>query len=149
MGKLSSQLEESLKGKDVVIVDPQPSVDPVTLNKDLSAIAAEEAFMNEIVTIVLLPTTDPNAPPYATLSVNGERAIVPRNKKVDVKRKHLEVLARMKETRYTQNLNPNQQGEITPDALFASTGLVYPFTIVRDANERGGEWLANILAEAA
>lgn len=115
---------------------------------DLAKVAAEEAFMHESVTVMLMPTTDANAPPYAILNVNGDRCVVPRNRPVEVKRKFLEVLARMKETRVSQDLTPNRDGEITVDSLRGHTGLVYPFTIISDKNPKGGAWLANVLAEA-
>ncbi len=115
---------------------------------DLAKVAAEESLMHEEVTVMLMPTTDANAPPYAILNVNGDRAVVPRNRPVPIKRKFLEVLARMKETRVSQDLTPNRDGEITVDSLRGHTGLVYPFTIISDKNPKGGAWLANVLAEA-
>ena len=100
------------------------------------------------VTGLTLPTTDANASPYATLSVNGERVIVRRAVKTVVKRKHVEVLARMKETRYSQDLNPNSNGEITTDSVRGHSALAYPFTVLEDPSPKGGAWLEHILAEA-
>ena len=148
-GKLRSELEQSLKESGIDIVDPQIDVDPVAQNADLRKIVEDEAFMNEVVTIMLYPTTDPNAPPYALLNVNGERIVVPRSRKVAVKRKHLEVLARMKETRWVQNVPEGYVGQIGAESLVGHTALAYPFNVIEDKNSRGAPWLENILAEAA
>jgi hypothetical protein len=145
MAKASTQIE-GLKEKGVVLIDDQPDVQLVT-ETDLATVARDEAFMHEVLEIMIFPTTDPAAPPYAQLNVNGDRAVVPRAVPVRVRRKHVEVLARMKETRVTQDMNPNREGEITTDNLRANTGLVYPFSVLKDPNPRGGAWLANVLAE--
>ena len=83
----------------------------------------------------------------ADLSVNGVNVRIARNVPTWIKRMHLEVLARMKETRVTQDLTPNREGEITMDSLRGNTGLAYPFTVLQDKNPKGGAWLANVLAE--
>lgn len=127
-------------------VNDQPDIQTVA-ESDLGRVAAEESFMSEVLTIMLLPTTDPQAPPYATPNVNGNGVVVHRGVPTDVRRYHVEVLARMKETRVTQDLTPNREGEITMASLRGSTGLVYPFTVLKDPNPKGGAWLANVLAE--
>ncbi len=146
MGKANSQIVQGLIDKGATQLDDQPDIQTVA-ESDLAKTASDESFLHEQVVILIMPTTDANAPPYVTLNVNGDRAVVPRNMPVIVKRKHLEVLARMKETRVSQDLTPNAQGEITMDSLRAHTGLAYPFTVLKDDNPKGGAWLANILAE--
>jgi hypothetical protein len=116
---------------------------------DLASVAQDEAFMNEKVVVMILPTTNVNDPPYANLNVNGDRAIIYRNVPTVIRRKHLEVLARMKESRVFQDLTPNSQGEITLESLRQASGLAYPFHVVKDDNPKGGAWIANILAERA
>lgn len=127
-------------------VDDQPDVQTVG-ESDLSRVAAEEAFMHELVKIIVHSSADANAAPYVHLSVNGEGCTVFREVPSYVRRKHLEVLARMKETRISQNMNPDPQGEITTASLRGHTGLAYPFTVLEDKNPKGGAWLANVLAE--
>ena len=64
-----------------------------------------------------------------------------------VKRKYVEILARMKETKYTQvTRNPSAPDQID---MVARHGLSYPFDLVEDKNPRGRAWLQNVLAEAA
>lgn len=135
-----------LESKGVTLVDDQVDVQNVA-ESDLARVAAEEKFMHDVLKIMLFPTTDANAPPYADISVNGQRQPIPRAIPVPVLRKHVEVLARMKETRITQDMTPNAQGEITTDSLRGHTGLAYPFSVLHDPDPRGGTWLANILAE--
>ncbi|MBV8658233.1 MAG: hypothetical protein JO142_10460 [Burkholderiales bacterium] len=144
--KNNSEALKALREKGVVVTDDQPEVDPISLDKDFKEVVDDEAFMNERITIVVFPTTDKNAPPYATVSVNGERAIVPRARPVEVRRKHVEVLARMRETIYSQDeVAPGV--EITMDSLRGHTALVYPFQVTKDANPRGPAWLERILME--
>lgn len=140
-------LVEGLAAKGVEYHD-DGDVDIQTVSEsDLAKVAADEAFMNERVKILLMPTTDANAAPFAQVSVNGEGVFIHRNIPTWVKRKHLEVVARMKETRVSQDMTPNASGEITTASLRGHTGLVYPFTILEDKNPKGGAWIANVLAE--
>ena len=110
MAKKSEHIEGLIK-QGVQVIDDQPDIQ-VVAQTELGKIAAEEAFMAEEVTVVIMPTTDPNAPPYATINVNGEMKVIQRNVPTRVKRKHLEVLARMKETRWLQNVPDGYIGQI-------------------------------------
>jgi hypothetical protein len=141
-----SPLVEGLLAQGATALDSEPDIQLVS-ESDLARLAADEAFMHEDIDIIVLPTTDINAAPYVAVTVGSDRVFVPRNKRTRIKRKHLEVLARMRETRITQDLTPNQQGEITMASLQTHTGLAYPFTVLADRNPAGGAWLANILAE--
>jgi hypothetical protein len=147
MAQKKSAHIEGLEEKGVVYTDDAPAVEPVASNADISEIAREEAFMNEKVKVMLFPTTDANAPPYALISVNGERAVVHRATPTYVKRMHLEVLARMKETRVSQDMTPDKEGQITTANLRGHTALAYPFQVLEDKNPHGGVWLEHILTE--
>lgn len=146
MAQKDSQLVAGLKDKGIVITETEHTVDPVSLNKDLKEIVDDEKFAEEVLTVYLFPTTDANAPPYAIVSVNGERAVIPRSRPCKVKRKVVEVLARMKETRYSQQESAPGM-EQTMDSLRGHTALVYPFSVSHDPNPRGAAWLENILME--
>ena len=147
MAKKSEHIEGLIK-QGVQVIDDQPDIQ-VVAQTELGKIAAEEAFMAEEVTVVIMPTTDPNAPPYATINVNGEMKVIQRNVPTRVKRKHLEVLARMKETRWLQNVPDGYIGQIDASSLRGHTGFAYPFTVTEDKNPKGGAWLANVMAEPA
>lgn len=137
--------KEPIQG--IEIQDDQPSVDPVVASADLSQIVADEAFMNEMVTVLVHSTTDENQPPHLIVNCNGINMPIMRGMPTVMKRKYLEILARMKETKYTQ-VTPNPAA---PDVteLRARHGLAYPFEVQHDPNPKGRAWLANVLAEPA
>ena len=126
----------------------EPTIESIATS-DLGSIAREEKFMHEPVTILIMSTTDANAPPYADVSVNGQKIVIRRNQKTTILRKHLEVLARMKETRWVQEVPEGWNGAVGMETLRGHSALVYPFTVLRDDNPLGGEWRERILAEAA
>ena len=103
--------------------------------------------MNDMVTVMVHSTTDENQAPHVIVNCNGTNQPIIRGVPVAVKRKYVEILARMKETKYTQ-LTPNPAA---PDVseLRARHGLAYPFDLVEDKNPRGRAWLNNVLAEPA
>jgi disulfide oxidoreductase YuzD len=114
----------------IEIIDDEPVIETVAESRDFSKLAADEAFMNELVTVMVHATTDENQPNH-----------------VVVKRKYVEILARMKETKYTQvTRNASAPDQID---MVARHGLSYPFDLVEDKNPRGRAWLQNVLAEAA
>lgn len=143
-----TEAEQSLIARGLELEDDNVDIQVVS-QTDLGSVAADEKFMNEMVKVVIHPTTDPNASPYALLNVNGERVVVLRNTPTDIKRKHLEVLARLKETRWVQSVPDGFIGQIDQGSLRGHTGLVYPFSVLEDKNPKGGTWVANILAEPA
>jgi hypothetical protein len=64
---------------DSVEIISDQSVDPILAQeKDLASMVAEEAFMNEPVTIVVAESTDENANPMPMPSVNGVCQPCPR-----------------------------------------------------------------------
>jgi hypothetical protein len=147
MSKKSTHIEGLIE-QGVQVIDDQPDIQLVS-ETDLGKLAADEKFMHEDVTVVIMATTDANAAPYATVNVNGDMRVIHRNVPTRVKRKHLEVLARLKETRWLQSVPDGYIGQIDMGTLRGHTGLAYPFTVVEDKNPKGGAWLANILGEPA
>ena len=131
----------------IELSDDAPVVETVAESRDFSQLAADESFMNEMVTVMVHSTTDENQAPHVIVNCNGTNQPIIRGVPVAVKRKYVEILARMKETKYTQ-LTPNPAA---PDVseLRARHGLAYPFDLVEDKNPRGRAWLNNVLAEPA
>ena len=129
------------------IEDDQPIVETVAESRDFSQLAADEAFMNELVTVHVHSTTDENQAPQFILNCNGGNQPVVRGVDITIRRKYVEIMARMKETKYTQ-VTPNPAA---PDVseMRARHGLVFPFNLVNDPNPRGRAWLENVLAEPA
>lgn len=129
------------------LADDTPVVETVAESRDFRQLAADEAFMNEFVTVHVHSTTDENQPSQFIINCNGVNQPVIRGVDISMRRKYVEILARMKETKYTQ-VTPNPAA---PDVseLKARHGLVYPFDLIKDENPRGRAWLQNVLAEPA
>lgn len=133
--------------KGIEITDDTPIVETVAESKDFSALAASEAFMNELVTVMVHSTTDENQAPHVIVNCNGTNQPIIRGMPTKVRRKYVEILARMKETKYTQvTRNASAPDQID---MIARHGLAYPFDLIDDANPRGRAWLQNVLAEPA
>jgi hypothetical protein len=147
MSSKKSEAVQALENRGVGVIDDQADIQLVS-ESDLQRLAAEESFMQEIMTIRLASTTDQNASPYVVLTCNGvaDRVVVPRGKTARVKRMHVEVLARMHEIRYTQR--PPVAGDLeSGNYLYPSVAHAYPFEVLHDPNPAGSAWLENILAE--
>lgn len=131
----------------IEINDDVPVIETVAETKDFRELAAEESFMNELVTVLVHATTDENQPPQVIVNCNGMNQPIMRGYPTEVKRKYVEILARMKETKYNQfTPNPSEPDRIV---MQARHGLSYPFDVVEDKNPRGRAWLNNVLAEPA
>ena len=131
----------------IEIVDDAPTVETVAASTDFRALAASEAFMNELVTIMVHSTTDENQAPHVIVNCNGVNQPILRGVPMQVKRKYVEILARMKETKYSQvTRNPSAPDQID---MVARHGLSYPFDLVEDKNPKGRAWLSHVLAEPA
>lgn len=140
-------MAKSTPTQGIEIVDNAPVVETVSESKDFHQLAADEAFMNELVTVVVHSTTDENQAPHVIVNCNGTNQPIIRGVPTQIRRKYVEILARMKETKYSQ-VTPNPA---TPDVseLRARHGLAYPFEVTEDKNPRGRAWLNNVLAEPA
>ncbi len=120
-------------------------IEPVAAN-DLIPQAELEAFMNQILTIYIHPSSNKEDNPVLVPSVNGITQPIIRGQDSKVKRKFVEVLARNRHTGYEQ---------LTPDAThphkyIMSPSMVVkdPFTVRHDPNPNGSDWLYSILQEA-
>ncbi len=133
-----------------VVIGPELNrdltIDTVHMDKPLAEIAADAAFMEEILVIEIAPGNSDNDVPCVILNVNGVNQPIWRGYPVPVRRKYVEVLARMKETRYSQDatnyIEPEKSNQLRP-----RTGQSYPFQVVQDKNPLGYAWLRQILAE--
>ena len=131
----------------IEILDDTPTIDPVSQVADLRELAASEAFLNEMVEVMVHSSTDENQAPHVILNCNGTNQPILRGVPTRVRRKYVEILARMKETKYSQvTRNPAAPDQID---MIARHGLAYPFELMHDDNPRGRAWLANVLAEPA
>jgi hypothetical protein len=123
------------------------TLDRVSQDKSLKDHIRDAAFMEDFVEVEVHPSTNENDPGHVILNVNGVNQPIFRGVPTKVRRKFIEVLARMKQTSYTQRptdyINPERSNELIP-----RTGLAYPFQVLNDPHPKGNAWLRGILAEA-
>lgn len=105
------------------------------------------AFMEEMITIRMATTTDKNAAQVFDLQVNSQYAFFRRGETKTLKRYFVDRLCRLKQTIYTQKEVINSEG-IKDILNVPHTALLYDFSVVRDDNPRGADWLAHVQAEA-
>lgn len=121
-----------------------------TLHNDaaLRKVLEDEKFMNEVLHVYVHSASDENAPNHFILNVNGTNQPVFCGQVTPMRRKYVEVLARLKETKFTQppqNLaNPEASNTLIPRTI-----QYHPFDVRRDPNPLGRAWLNQILAEMA
>lgn len=120
----------------------------IAREKDLARIVKEEAFFNELVTIVVQATGAENEAPDFILNVNGMSQPIFRDVEITLKRKFVEVLARCKETKFTP-LAADMNNPLSTNIPRGRTGATYPFTVIEDKNPIGREWLRAVRAEPA
>jgi hypothetical protein len=121
-------------------------IEPVSANADLRKIAAEEAFMNEMVKIRVHEDASEGALSIITPNVNGVNQPVVRGHPVWVKRKYVESLARSISTGYRQETpDPRNPDQIN---MVPKTVPSYPFEVLEDKNPKGRAWLEAILHQA-
>jgi hypothetical protein len=131
----------------IEIIDDEPTVETVSESADFRDLASSEAFMHEVVTVMVHSTTDENQSPHVIVNCNGVNQPIVRGVPTQIRRKYLEILARMKETKYSQRtLNPAAPDQIE---MIARSGFAYPFEVIEDKNPRGRAWLSNVMAEPA
>lgn len=110
------------------------------------SIAEHEAFMQDVLSIIVQSSGNDNETRLVHVAVNGRQMLLPRDEQIQVKRMFVEVLARCKKTDFDQNLD-ERLGEGL-NHLSQRHSLKHPFTVVMDpAGVRGHEWLRGILAQ--
>lgn len=103
------------------------------------------AFANEIVTVMIHPTTDKLANPFPEVIVNGRVQRFVRGHEQKVRRCFVEKLARMKKTTFDNLKTKDVDGEDVY-RYPTHTALEYPFVVIGDS-EKGKVWLTQILSE--
>lgn len=106
-----------------------------------------EAFMNEVLTIMVMESADENDAALVDVAVNGRRQYIRRGVEQEVRRKYVATLARAKRSDYDQVTLDPRDGEAV-NRLRHRRGLRYPFQVIRDPNPVGSAWLRSVLAEA-
>lgn len=107
-----------------------------------------EAFMHEKVEVIVHESEDPNAEPHPCIQNGGATQYFIRGKKMWVRRKFIEVLARARSTRYTQLETMDEFGG-KKYSMVPHASLRYPFEVTNDpAGEKGRLWLQAIRDES-
>jgi hypothetical protein len=123
-----------------------PEIEPV--DKIIKSHADELKFMEELVEVRVHSSTDRNAEPIVgPIGVNGRNQYFPRNVVVRCKRKFVERLARTRTTGFSQEIYKDANGD-TAIRNHPVTSLRYPFSIERDDNPNGRDWINRVLQEA-
>ncbi|OGT57516.1 MAG: hypothetical protein A3E01_08230 [Gammaproteobacteria bacterium RIFCSPHIGHO2_12_FULL_63_22] len=116
----------------------QPVDQPLNLEK-----AELLKFMEDVLIVNIHDSTNPTDDPTPMVWNDGVSMLLIRGKEQPVKRKFVEILARMKRVTFTQERLPNNEGYRN----VPHSALLVPFAVVSDPNVRGGAWLKAILAE--
>jgi len=133
-------------GKESPVTIGEIGTEREIIDKPFTASKAErEAFMNEILTVVVQSSGDENDADIVQVGVNGVTQFFKRDVAQQVKRKYVGVLARAKKTDYQQKLD-DRLGE-SMNTLSKRRMLKYPFQVIHDPNPKGPEWLRHALAE--
>ena len=107
----------------------------------------ELAFMEERITIRLHRTQEKNAPNFYDFYVNGRCEWVPVEQNYTLARKYVEVIARTQpynvETKTGTPMDERPANEIV-----RHQSSKHPFSVIRDPNPRGAEWLMKVMAES-
>ncbi len=104
-----------------------------------------EAFMQELVEIVIHEDGNENAVTIPLPNVNGKNQGFFRGKPQWVKRKYLEALEHATITKYVQ-VRDDAKPDIVQMRLI--TAPVFPFAVLTDPNPLGKQWLKNLKEQA-
>lgn len=143
--RLEKQATEVASGQSMTLSEiGKGGVEKVEEFDPARAIAVE-AFMNELVTVLVYPDGQPGALDVITITCNGVNQPIVRGREQQIKRKYVEILARSRITNYVQEvLDPQRPESIQMKPLAA---LTYPFAVRRDDNPYGSAWLEAILKQ--
>lgn len=108
--------------------------------------AADLAFMEELVDVEVHESNDPNAEPIVDLYCNGTPQRIVRGQPIAVKRKYVQILANARQV--SMSTDTRVQGEDVINRVSKRSALRYPFSVVRDDNRRGRDWLRQALQSA-
>lgn len=110
------------------------------------AYAAELAFMNEPVTVMVHESAHENAEPVVRPGCNGQYEWLVRGRPHTVARKFVQALCEMRLT--NMRTEAMVQGLEAINRVHKRTSLRYPFSVQEDKNPKGRAWLQAQLAQA-
>lgn len=136
----------------------EPMADPQMLSDTIEVVPAIELcrkekmaalkFDEEPVTVHIHETSDEQADANFSISVGGKSEVFFRGETKTVQRKFVEGLCRAKPVGFRWEEYTRNDGSRAV-RYPSRTGLRYPFSIIKDANPRGGQEWANRLIKQA
>ena len=121
--------------------------DLLAVDIDLKQSELEElAFLEETMTIRLEYGSQESAVPAVSLSNNGQSVTIPVGVPVNIKRKFVGQLASAKTTNVQNNVVYIQDS--VQNVVQRRSNQRFPFTVIRDPNPRGYDWLTKLMASA-
>ena len=106
----------------------------------------ELQFMEEKLTIRIEPSADRYAPKFVDVAVNGQIEWLEVGTPITVARKFIEVLARAKSDTFV-TIAPSTTDANPVNLLSRNTSQKYPFSVIKDPNPRGYQWLTSVLSQ--
>ncbi|MBV5310377.1 hypothetical protein [Chromatium okenii] len=145
---------EEVRGRAKPAINLQDSVADIRDNEEiivesngLDMVYFDElAFMEEKITIRLEPSADRYSPRFVDVAVNGRIEWLEVGKPIQVARKYIEVLARAKSDTFI-TIAPNTNDENPVNMISRNTSQKYPFSVIKDPNPRGYQWLTTVLSQ--
>ena len=146
---------EEVRGRAKPAINLNNTVDEIRDNEDtiIDVISSEQLsymdeimFMEETITIRLEPSADRYSPKYIDVGVNGRIEWLEVGKPIKVARKYVEVLARAKSDTFI-TIAPNTNDENPVNMISRNTSQKYPFSVIKDPNPRGYQWLTTVLSQ--
>lgn len=119
--------------------------DPIS-EREFKDIAEYEQFMNDPIVVLIHEDKDPNAMPMVPLGINGDRRWLPRNVRLKLPRKFVEVLCQSQETHFKTEKNPDASSD-QELVTRPKTAQCYGFSVVKDPDPRGPHWLRRVMAQ--
>ena len=109
--------------------------------------AADLAFMEEKVTILLHRGREKNAPTAEMVGVNDVIKWIPVDTPVKIERKFVENLARAQPLNINTRSGESDGDDLTFNHVQRSLSSLVSFSVLEDANPRGREWLTRVMRE--
>jgi len=127
----------------VIDLAPEKLVDEVPAGADYKQLMADEAFMREMVTILLHPLGQQEAEPAVPVGVNGDRAYLTPGVATKVRRYHVAQLLKARPDYVSHVGGEVGAPETQHNRFFQQSTSRYNFDVVEDT-QRGISWLKDL-----
>lgn len=152
--------QKDVSAADLLGPEPDAAEIPVTgdarveqsdieAGKDLDMAYAEElGFLEEKVTIIVLPSDKDDDPRLIPIGVNGKTQHIIVGRPQKVRRKYVNVLAQAKRRRYKQQVGRDASTGLEYNRMQPRTVPRYNFSVIHDpSGEKGALWLQDVMRD--